>query len=145
MNQQSTQKYVKLLLLTVGIIGFFFSLLLLSWKIADVLLLLFLGVLLAIVLRTLAKLFSRYTPLSTRWSVIVVIVLAIFVLGIGGRLIVPEIANQTNELVEQLNQASQRIEDILSQYNWGEDFIEQVLPQDGPQLPETNTLQHFRL
>lgn len=135
MERQSTWNYLKRLLLAVGVIGLFVILLLFFWAIADILLLLFTGVVLAVVLRTLAKPIARHTPLTDKWSLAVVVLLLVVLLGVGGWLFVPEVANQTGQLVEQVDNAINRIEAIVNQYGWAQALFGGIFPQDLEQLP----------
>jgi predicted PurR-regulated permease PerM len=132
----STGEYLKRVLLTVGVIGLFVTLLFFMWTVADVLLLVFLGILVAIALRTLAEAIARRTRLSPRWALFLVL-LAIFVLlGVGGWLFIPELLRQTEQLFEQVNAAINQVEAFINQ-DWGEGLPGRIF--EGEQsLPSPN-------
>ncbi|MFW6295953.1 MAG: AI-2E family transporter [Halothece sp.] len=135
MKQLTIWDYLQRLLLTIAVIGVFSILLLLAWAIVDALIALFVGLLLAVILRTLAKPIARYAPIDERFSIIVVIVLLLLILAAGGWLFVPEIIEQTEIFIEQINQALIQIEEFLLQYTWGEFLLERFVQQDITQLP----------
>ncbi|OKH23115.1 AI-2E family transporter [Chroogloeocystis siderophila] len=142
MSQQNIWEYLKRLLIAVGIIGLFVVLLLFAWAIIDVLLLIFLGLLLAVVLRTLAKPIARYTPLSTQWSLVIVVVLIVAVIGIGGWFFIPEVLSQVELFVQQIQLGINQLQTFLAQYNWGQQLLEQVPGGDGG-LPISNLFNQF--
>lgn len=89
------------------------------WYALNVLMLIFAGILLAVMLRTLADWLSLSTRLSSTWSLLVVIVL--LVLGIGGMawLIAPRVAAQVEQLSVTIPQSIQQIQAGLDQLGWG--------------------------
>lgn len=133
MHRSNRPEYLQRLLLTLGIIALFFAILSLLWILAETLLLVFIGVLVAIVLRTLAKPIARYSPLSAQWALIVV--LAILAVGaiVGGWLLIPEIISQVNQLVEGLQVALVQVEAFLSQFGLGQQWFDDIFSAGGPQ------------
>lgn len=119
MSQQNIWEYLKRLLIAVGIIGLFVVLLLFAWAIIDVLLLIFLGLLSAVALRTLAKPISCYTPLTAQWSLGVVVLLLVVVIGVGGWFFIPEVLSQSELFVQQLGVGINQVQKFLAQYSWG--------------------------
>ena len=88
-------------LIAAGIFGLLF----LVWQVADALLLVFAGVLFAILMQRVAEVLKRFTPLSQGWSLAVVLfVLAAALIG-GGFLMGHSVASQINQLTEQINRA----------------------------------------
>ncbi|PIG91500.1 AI-2E family transporter [Gloeocapsopsis sp. IPPAS B-1203] len=142
MSQQNIWEYLKRLLIAVGIIGLFIILLLFAWAIIDVLLLIFLGLLLAVVLRTLAKPIARYTPLTAQWSLGVVVLLLVVVIGVGGWFFIPEVLSQTELFVQQIGVGINQVQNFLAQYTWGQQLLEQMPGGDGG-LPISNLLNQF--
>lgn len=140
MDRQKTWLYVQRLLIAVGIIGLFTILLVLAWTIADILLLLFLGVLLAIALRTLAQPLGRYTPLPMSWSVGAVILLLLALLGVGAWFFVPQLIAQTDQLVDRMSQALAELQAVLAQFGLGITVLEGIFPQDIEQFLRPNLL-----
>lgn len=140
MEQHRRWDYLTRVLITVAVIGLFAVLLMLIWAIADVLLLLFAGVLFAVVLRTLTKPLVRYTPLTNRWALVVVVLVLLALLGIGGWLFIPEVANQTDQLVVGVTDAINRIEGIVTQYTWGQRLLNRFHEDNFGQFPFSNML-----
>ncbi|MBF2003851.1 MAG: AI-2E family transporter [Synechococcales cyanobacterium C42_A2020_086] len=113
MKRRNYVIYLHRVLIAVGVVGLFVVAALLSWAVMDVLLLTFLGVLVAIVLRTLAKPIARKTPLSSRWALgVVVVMLGVLLVGIGW-LLAPEIIAQTDQLAEGVEEAIEQVEASL--------------------------------
>jgi predicted PurR-regulated permease PerM len=140
MERQRSGEYLKRVLLTVAVVALFAVLIFLTWAIADMLLLLFAGVLLGVVLRTLAKPIARRTPLGDKLSLLIVVLVLFIILAIVGWLFVPEIVNQTEQLVDGVTAAIKQIEQILSQYGWGERLLEDTFGEDLEQLPIPDNL-----
>jgi predicted PurR-regulated permease PerM len=134
----STGEYLKRILLTAGVIGILIILIAFVWMVADVLLLVFLGILLAIALRTLAQPIARRTRIPPRGALLIVL-LAIAVLMVGGGwLFVPELLRQTDQLFEQIDAAINFVEAFVNQ-DWGEGLAGRVF--EGEQtLPDFNLL-----
>ena len=80
------QEYVRRVLIAVGVTVGAVGLLLLFWHLLDMLLLIFSGILMAVLLRAPALLLARHTPLPDTWSVVLVIIILALLLGFGGRL-----------------------------------------------------------
>lgn len=99
-------------------------LLYLLWQIADVLLLIFAAILLAVFLRGLSHLLSKYSPLSDRVAFPVVIGLLVLVLIGGGVLLAPHIINQ----VQQLSGLWQELDQQLQQSGWLQRLLAQTPP-----------------
>ncbi len=112
------------LLLTVFIMGI------------EVLLAAFAGVLLAVFLRALTELLSRYTPLSDGISLAVVLLLLLVLIAGGGVLLAPSVAEQADEVSQQLPGMLAELEEFLQQWAWGQWLLDQV--QNG-EMPEGMT------
>lgn len=88
----------------------------------DVLILVFAGILLAIILTGLAKAAEQHVHISPRWSytsvlccILGLIVLAFWLLG-------PRVANQLHEIVKSIPAALNNLKEQLSKYTWGRDL-----------------------
>lgn len=111
--------------ITLGFVG----LVLLVYNTADVLLLLFISLLLAITFRSLAVMLHERTPLSQNIS-LGIVVIALLVLLVGAILVIgPGLASQFDQLSEQLPQSLARLEDLVRQYRFGDDLMEEI-PED---------------
>jgi predicted PurR-regulated permease PerM len=93
--------------------------LLLVWHLAQVLLLIFASLLLALFLRKLAEFVGRHTPISVGWSLALVVLalLGLFVLIL--LLYGPKLADGFYQLFRQLPAAVERLRGTLGQYAWG--------------------------
>ena len=75
---------------------------LLLWRLANVLLLGFAGVLVAVFLRASANLVRRLTHMSEGWALTVVLLLVLALLGLTSWLLLPRIVDQLGQLVNSL-------------------------------------------
>lgn len=99
-------------------------LLLVAWYATDVLLLIFGGVLLAVFLRGLAELLSKFTHLPAGWSLAVVLVLLTASAVGSGWYFAAEIASQFDQLSGKLTTAWEELRAQLSNYNWGRQLLD---------------------
>ena len=86
------------------------------WQIRNMLLLLFLGILFAILLSMPARKLSAHTPLPRQGALALVGILFLALIGLGGWFLGSQIAQQTDQLTQQLQQSIDR----LRQYQWGQ-------------------------
>jgi predicted PurR-regulated permease PerM len=112
--------------------------LLLAWFGADILLLLFTGILLAIFLRTLSNWVQAQTKLGKMPSLILVIIGLVVLLGGAGWLMAAPISDQFNELSTQIPTAVDKIRHYLQQYPWGQKLLEPIKSDDI--LPRAKTI-----
>jgi predicted PurR-regulated permease PerM len=93
--------------------------LLVLWLAAEVFLIVFGSILLAVALRLVSDFVARHTRLSTRWSITVVII--VFVLLVGGAIFLlgAWIAGQADEMATEIPAAFQKLQDWLRQSAWG--------------------------
>ena len=123
--------YEQRLRYTLLLIGLAIGLAVALWRIADIMLLIFAGLLFAILLRTLARPFTRYTPLSSGAALAVVIVSLVALFGVGNYFLAPKIAEQMSGLFEQIPQAAEQVREELSQYPWAQTLMERMPPNQG--------------
>ena len=94
------------------------------WQAVYVLLLIFAGVLLAVLLRGLAEFTAKHTRLSVGWS-LAIVTLAIVALLVGiVWLAAPPISRQVEQLSEQLPQSIELLRERASQFKWGKWLVE---------------------
>src|SRR5687767_2370285 len=94
-------------------------LLMLKLQIIWLILLVFAGILIAVMLRGLSVLVSQYTGLGYGWSLGIVVTLLVGLIGLGGWLLAPQLSTQFTDLAARLPQAMQRLREHLQQYQWG--------------------------
>jgi predicted PurR-regulated permease PerM len=92
----------------------------LVWITADVLLLVFAGLLVAVGLDGSARLVAERTPLGRGWALTLVVVLLMAALALLGVLIVPQFLGQTDALWETLVAAVEWLEERLHAAGWGD-------------------------
>ena len=111
---------------TVGIVALAVILLVLLWYASEVLLLVFAAVLLAVFLRGLGSLLAKHTPLSSGWSLGVVIVTLTALVTVTVWLLAPAVATQADQLSQNLSQSLQQLGDQLGRYKWGRQLMAQT-------------------
>ena len=93
----------------------------------DVVLIIFIGVLLAIVLHALANLVSRYTGLGDSWSLAVVVpVLLLLAIG-SGWLLIPKVAVQVEQFRQRWPESLANIREQMNSTEWGSWILQQVV------------------
>ncbi|MGH8316682.1 MAG: AI-2E family transporter [Steroidobacteraceae bacterium] len=101
---------------------------LLLWLVADWLLIIFAGILLAILLRGLSFWLSAQTRLPIRWALVAVVV-AILVIAAGVvYFVAPNASQQLDQLVQQLPVGVHRIEQELGRSSWGKSLLKELQP-----------------
>ncbi|HYG33643.1 MAG TPA: AI-2E family transporter, partial [Clostridia bacterium] len=100
---------------------------LLLWVAANVLLLFFSSVLVALFLRGLASWLSRHTRLSPGWSLASVVIGLIVLFSLTGWLLAPRMGQQIQRLNEELPRAWESLEKHISRQPWGQQ-VERMLP-----------------
>ncbi len=132
MPDNSTEKgFARKVLIAVGLVCLTLLLLLLLYYAFDVLLLVFGAALLAIFLRGLADILSRFVNISEGIAVLVVSALLIAVLAGAVALLAPDVAEQVAHLREQLPISARKASDYISQFGWGRAIIEQLPSFEG--------------
>lgn len=130
-QQESTQSFVRKVLIAVAVAATITLLVLFIGYAVDVLLLVFVGVLLGIVFRSLRDIVSRSTKLPTGISLAIVV---IFLLGIGvgsGYLLGPRIYDQASMMYDRAPEEWNNIKRQLWQYEWGKEIArENPAPKD---------------
>jgi len=96
------------------------------WYAVDVLLLIFAGVLLAVLLRGVSDWLSTHTPLSPGWALTIITLGLLAAIGAGVWLLAPGLAEQVTQLQQSLPAAVERVQERVAQYGWGQQLIEQA-------------------
>jgi predicted PurR-regulated permease PerM len=115
--------YTKQVLIAAAVATAAVLLVLAVWMVSRVLLLIFGGVLLAVLLRGLGDLLSRSTRVPEGWSVVIAALGLGAVFGWGGWYLSGEIAGQFDELGRSLTQMWQQAQTELQKYSWGRDTL----------------------
>ena len=105
----------------------------------DVMLIIFIGVLLAIVLHSLATLIGRYTGLGDSWSLVVVLVSLLLLAVASGWLLIPTIAAQVVQFRQEWPESLANIRERMNDTTWGKWLLEQIL-NAGHILPQPQAI-----
>jgi predicted PurR-regulated permease PerM len=89
----------------------------------------FAGILLAILLSGLSDFVSQKTNLPYGWSVAIVCILILLVVGGLGVLAAPSVADQFDQLVQKIPESLSKIKSQLQQYSWAQSLLESTDPQ----------------
>jgi predicted PurR-regulated permease PerM len=115
--------YVRKVVTAIAIAAFAILLVMALYMASHVLLLIFGGVLLAVLLRGLGDLLSDHTPIPRGWSVLLVAILLFTIFGWGGWYLSGEIAGQFDALGRSLTEMWQQVRGQLGKYSWGRDIL----------------------
>ncbi len=129
-----TPSFTWRVLVVVGIVAVTIVALLLLWYAASVMLLAFTGVMLAIFLRSLSDFLSKHTPLSDAWSLALVVIALLALVGVSLWFLAPNVAAQIDELTTQIPRMWERLEDRVTQYRWVQVLLAEM-PSTGALLP----------
>ncbi|MGH7004426.1 MAG: AI-2E family transporter, partial [Alphaproteobacteria bacterium] len=97
-----------------------------AWRLASVFVLLFVGIVLAMVLRSLADPLARHTPLSPGAALAVVVIALLLVLGVSGWLLGDRVAQQFGQITDRLPEAWERLRAWLTQHQFGRFLLDQL-------------------
>lgn len=110
-------------LVVVGVVVVILILLLLVWYAADLLLLVFAGVLVANLLRSLSRPLHTRTGLSAGLALTLVILVIVAVIALVGWVVADRVGSQVNELAQQLPVAIAEFNQRLERYTWVQQVI----------------------
>ncbi len=116
--------FVRRALIVVGLASAAVAVFLLLWQAAEVLLLLFAGVLFGVVLCGAAGWVSARAGLPYGWSLTAVVVALAAVLTGAGWFLGSEVADQFQKLAEQLPSSTDELQQRLRRYEWWPDSVQ---------------------
>jgi hypothetical protein len=115
--------FAQKVLIATGIPLMVIALLFMFAQALAVLLLAFAAILLAIFLNEASATVSRYTSLSSGWSLTLVMLLLLALTIGGGWMLAPKVAEQIDQLTQQLPQAIDWLRERLGRYEWARDWL----------------------
>lgn len=121
-----TSFYAKRVLEAAGIVIALGLSILLLWYMLHALLLVFAGILMGIFLRGASDWLERRAGLSQGWSLAAVVTSLVLITGLGFWLLVPGVAAQISELVEQLPRSLDQARDSLARNAWAQPIFQQL-------------------
>lgn len=121
-RREFTSRVLLATVLTVGVVGAAY----LAASYANLLLLLFAAILLAILVDAAAKAISRRTMITRGWAVFMVWLAMLVLLAVLGLVGGPRIADQTATLSDRVGQATTSIGHFLAEREWGQWLVEEA-------------------
>lgn len=129
MNKLTTGEFAVRVLIAIALV----ALAALLWRVGAILMLIFGGVVLALVLRSVMRLVERFTPVHGRWALLVAILAVIVVLGSLGLLIGSRVAAQVGQLTQTLPRAWQGARAAIDSTPIGKSLLQNLLSQASAQ------------
>ena len=139
--------FIKRVLITVGIVLLALALALLLWWGIRVLLVGFAGVLIAVLLRSIAVGIHKLTRLPVGWSLGVTCLLLVGLFVGIYFLIAPDVVEQTAQLADRLPKAVEKLKERINQSKMGQQLTklaERASPGGGGAAPTTQPIQQAR-
>jgi predicted PurR-regulated permease PerM len=121
----------KELVVALSVFTIIIFVILIMWYFLDFILLMFTGLLLAILIRLPTNWLKNRTPLSGKWSLLVVFLLFILIASLGIWLVSPSISDQYDQFVEVLPEGVSQVEDAIRQSPLGAQFLDQPINWSG--------------
>jgi predicted PurR-regulated permease PerM len=118
-----SDSYIRRITAAVAIAAFAVLLVLAIWVASHMLLLVFGGILLAILLRGLGDLLSDYTGIPEKWSIWIVLGALVLIVGVGGWYLSAEISGQFDALGRSLTEMWGELRSQLEKYGWGQQVL----------------------
>ncbi|HEY7928627.1 MAG TPA: AI-2E family transporter [Steroidobacteraceae bacterium] len=122
MNRLSTTEFVARTLIVIGLL----ALGVLCWRVAEIFVLIFGGIVLAVVLRSMMRLFLRFTPLRGRWALLAAILLLVVILAVIVLLIGSRVAMQMSQLTQALPRAWMHARASIEQTTTGRQLLQSL-------------------
>ena len=122
--------YLQQVMTAVGIAGLAVALFAATWAASSALLVIFGGVLLAVLLRALAESVSERTGLKETWTLWIIVVIVFGALGAGVWFLSAAVAEQFDELGQNLTSIWDRISSELERYGWGREILSSLNAED---------------
>jgi predicted PurR-regulated permease PerM len=116
-----------------------------AWALRTLVLMTFLAVVMAVVLRALGDLIHRGTGLGRRVSVLIVALLLIGAAGIGAAFVAPTVIEQARQLIEKLPQAADALQKRFGEEGWLSEIWGQVSSGEGMPDPSAAVSQAGRV
>ena len=117
------RQYIQRVAIATGIAGIGIALLGALWVASHALLVIFAGLLFAVLLRGLASILSERTGLGERWTLWIVVSVLFGALGAGAWVFAANVVDQFDELGQSLASTWDQIHDLLTQYGWGREIL----------------------
>jgi predicted PurR-regulated permease PerM len=113
-------------LIFISISALIIGLLFFLGYVVNILLLVFAGILLAVLLRALSRILQKFLPLSESIALLVVIVLLLFIITGFGMIIGPNLMEGLGNLADKIPSSIEKLKETIKQYSWGGFFIKNL-------------------
>jgi predicted PurR-regulated permease PerM len=124
MEAEARAEFVQRVLVTVGLVALAVVTLLLAWRVADLLLFVFVGILFATLLTAGADFFKWLLGVGHGLALAITVILLATGVGVGVWLIGASVAAQLGELIARLPELIRQVEDYVRQLPWAVAFLE---------------------
>jgi predicted PurR-regulated permease PerM len=125
MNHLSIGEFTVRALIAVALLALFALL----WRVVDIFVLVFGGIVLALVLRSLMQIVQRFTPVRGRWALLIAIVALIIAAALLGLLIGSRVNTQMGQLTRTLPQAWERARALFERLSIGRVLMRELQSQ----------------
>ena len=122
----SRSEYVRRVLIALGLVGVAVIAFEVVQAVAGAVLILFGGVLLAVLFDGVARLISGHTPLSRRWALALELLVLLALAVAAGWFLGPRIGEQVGQLAERIPEALSEVEAWLRDRGWGTFIVERM-------------------
>jgi predicted PurR-regulated permease PerM len=120
--------YGKKALIQAGAAAFVILGVVLVWKAAEVFLLIFAGVLLAVFLHSVIKWINQKTGLPEKWSLACILLVLVLAVAGGIWFIAPEVSSQMDRLTQRIPEAVDQAQQRILKYEWIKNLLAQKEP-----------------
>lgn len=121
-------QYVYRVAVAFGIGALFLFLIAMVWIAGHVLLVVFAGILLAVLLNGASTRLAQWLPISRNLALAIVLLLLTLILGSAGYYLAPQVAAQIDPLLNTLPASLQQLRATLEQYAWMNEILQSVPP-----------------
>lgn len=111
-------------LIQASVVAAVFLLVMLLLNAAEVFLVIFGGILFAILFDGIAKWLSKKIGLPRRWALAIGLITPLLLIGVGIWLIAPNVSNQAAELADRIPRVVAQMQDKMLQYQWANRLLE---------------------
>lgn len=121
--EASTDNFVRRVLIVIGLVTAVALLVILAWQMLDILVLLFASILLGVFLTGISGWIRQHTPLTHRQALAVTILSILLIIGLGGWLAAPSLAEQRQQLVDDLQSSWHSLYTTLQNQSWAQPIL----------------------
>jgi predicted PurR-regulated permease PerM len=121
-----SERFARRVLLAALIVALVLGGLLLLWYAVWVLLVIFGGILMAVLLSAIAEGVAWLTRLSRGWSLVIVVLGLVVIFGTIGWLAAPSVSHQVDQLTDKLPASVQKLKGYLDRSAWGHQIVSRL-------------------